>query len=64
MRTFTQKRQLSISQSVGLARTNSKTRTVLADKLNELKQLQVELSARPPAAAIPPRKLRHCAQCH
>ncbi len=65
VRTFTQKRRLSFSHSTGgLARTNSSTRTVLADKLNELKQLQAELAARPAVAAIPPAKLRHCAQCH
>ena len=64
VRTFTQKRRLSFSQSAGgLARTSSSTRAVLADKLNELKQLQAELAARPAAAAIPPAKLRHCAQC-
>ena len=37
---------------------------MLADKLDELEQLRVELLARPAAAAIPAHIRRTCAQCH
>lgn len=65
VRGFSGARRMSFSRGAGeLARTSSSTRAILADKLNELKQLKGELARHPAAAAILPAQRRVCAQCH
>ena len=50
-------------QTFALARTQSGAHAALADKLNEIKQLKVELAMSPPSSAILTDERRVCARC-
>lgn len=64
VRTMTEARHVTgVVRGATLARTQSSTRAVLAEKIDQVEQLRDELRQRPAAAEISTASRRSCAQC-
>jgi hypothetical protein len=61
VRTLTERRERR--QNAALARADIDLRTILAEKLDELDQLQTELDRMPIVESIPKHQRRRCALC-